>query len=76
MLQSARVLYMVQWVGARWAAHLARLLCSDIAHEGLAALDGSDWVQIDTNDQAAHWHVLDSHLEPSSCRDTKQGARH
>ena len=36
--------------GVDWSAHLARLLRCDIAHKGLAALDGSDWVQIDTND--------------------------
>lgn len=48
------------------AAHLTRLLCCDVTHKGLAALDGSDWVQINANDQAAHRHVLDSYLKPSS----------
>ena len=47
--------------------HLTRLLCRDIAHERFAALDGSDGVQVDTNDQTAHWHVLHSYLQPSSC---------
>ena len=70
VLQSARALQGVEGAGAWWASHLSRLLRSDIAHKGLAALDSSDWVQINTNDQTAHWHVLDSHLKPSSCRST------
>lgn len=60
------------WGDAGRAAHLAGLLCCDIAHKGFAALDGSDRVQINTDDQAAHGHMLDSHLEPSSCIGTQQ----
>lgn len=48
-------------------AHLTGLLCSNVSHKSCAALDCSDWVQVNTNNQAAHGHVLDSNLEPSSC---------
>ena len=47
-------------------AYLARLLGCYVAHKSFATLDCPDWVQVNTNDQAAHWHVLDSYLKPSS----------
>ena len=52
--------------------HLARLLCGNVTNKGLTTLDGTDWCKINTNDEAAHRHVLDSHLKPPSCKKKKQ----
>ena len=52
--------------------HLAGFLCGDVTNKGLTTLDGTDRCKINANDEAAHWHVLDSHLEPSSCKKKKQ----
>ena len=52
--------------------YLSRFLSGDVSHNGSAAFDCANGVQVNANDQAAHWHVLHSHLKPSSCASQQQ----
>lgn len=49
------------------AAHLARLLSGDVSNNGAHATDCTDGHQINTDDQAANWQRLLSHLQPATC---------
>ena len=49
------------------AAHLARLLSGDVSNNGAHAADCADGHQINTDDKAANWQRLLSHLQPATC---------